>query len=72
MPSEVEYEYTWASIDATREKLYVYHDHKLIAKYNYPLPKSSMLLPKIDCQSSQSLCALYSLERIHYVCVFMI
>ena len=26
----------------------VYYDHKLVVEYGYPLPKSSMLLPKID------------------------
>lgn len=48
MPTDVEYEYVWATIDTAREKLQVYHDHKLITEYGYPLPKSPMLLPKID------------------------
>ena len=48
MPADVEYEYVWATIDTAKERLGVYHDHKLIAEYDYPLPKSSMLLPKID------------------------
>ena len=47
MPADVEYEYVWATIDTAKERLGVYHDHK-IAEYDYPLPKSSMLLPKID------------------------
>ena len=46
MPEEVEYEYVWATIDTAKEKLYVYHDHELIAEYGYPIPKSSMLLPR--------------------------
>jgi len=48
MPSDVEYEYVWATIDTAKERLYAYHDHKLVAEYGYPLPKSSMILPKID------------------------
>ncbi len=48
MPSDMEYEYVWATIDTAKEKLYVYHGDKLIAEYDYPLPKSSMLLSKID------------------------
>lgn len=48
MPADVEYEYVWATIDTAKERLGVYHDHKLVAEYDYPLPKSSMLLPKID------------------------
>lgn len=48
VPADVEYEYVWATIDTAKERLGVYHDHKLIAEYDYPLPKSSMLLPKIE------------------------
>jgi len=48
MPSDMEYEYFWVTIDTAKERLYVYHDHKLIVQYDYSLPKSSMLLPKID------------------------
>ena len=48
VPADLEYEYVWATIDTVKEKLVVYHDHKLITQYDYPLPKSSMLLPKID------------------------
>ena len=48
MPKDVEYEYVWATIDTAKERLYVYYDHKLVVEYGYPLPKSSMLLPKID------------------------
>ena len=48
VPADLEYEYVWATIDTVKEKLGVYHDHKLISQYDYPLPKSSMLLPKID------------------------
>jgi putative transposase len=48
VPADLEYEYVWATIDTVKETLGVYHDHKLITQYDYPLPKSSMLLPKID------------------------
>jgi len=48
VPSDLEYEYVWATINADREKLDVYHYHKLIVQYDYPLLKSSILLPKID------------------------
>jgi len=48
VPADLEYEYVWSTIDTDKERLGVYHDHKLIAEYNYPLPKSSMLLPKIE------------------------
>jgi len=48
VPVDLEYEYVWATIDTAKERLDVYHDQKLIAQYDYPLPKSSMLLPKID------------------------
>jgi putative transposase len=47
VPADLEYEYVWATIDTAKERLDVYHDHKLMIGYAYPLPKSSMLLPKI-------------------------
>ena len=48
MPQDVEYEYVWATIDTAQEKLFVYHDSKLVVEYDYPLPKSSIDLSKID------------------------
>ncbi|GAH90882.1 unnamed protein product [marine sediment metagenome] len=48
MPDDVEHEYVWATIDTVQEKLFVYHDSKLIVEYDYPLPKSSIDLSKID------------------------
>jgi len=30
MPQDVEYEYVWATIDTAKEKLFVYHDSKLV------------------------------------------
>jgi hypothetical protein len=48
VPTDLEYEYVWATINTAKERLGVYYDHKLITQYDYPLPKSSMLLPKID------------------------
>ena len=50
MPKEVEYEYVWATIDTAQEKLFIYHDSKLIVKYPYPLPKSSIYLSKTICR----------------------
>ena len=48
MPSELEYEYIWATIDTERERLKIHHDQKLIREYPYPLPKNSILLSKDD------------------------
>ncbi|MBU1035698.1 hypothetical protein KJ974_03270 [bacterium] len=48
MPDDVEYEYVRATIDTVQEKLFVYHDSKLVVEYDYPLPKSSIDLSKID------------------------
>ncbi len=48
MPDDVEHEYVWATIDTVQEKLFVYHDSKLVVEYDYPLPKSSIDLSKID------------------------
>jgi len=48
MPGNVEHEYVWATIDTVQEKLFIYHDSKLIVEYAYPLPKSSIDLSKID------------------------
>lgn len=48
MPTEVEYEYVWATIDTARETLFVYHDSKLVKEFDYPLPKTSIDLSKID------------------------
>lgn len=48
MPGEVEYEYVGATIDTTKEKLSVYHDLKKIKEFDYPLPKTSLDLSKIE------------------------
>lgn len=48
MPSDLEHEYVWATIDTVKEKLFIYHDSKLVVDYPYPLPKSSIDLSKID------------------------
>ena len=48
MPVEVEYEYVWATIDTAKEKLFIYHDSKLIVEYPYPLPKSSIDLSRFN------------------------
>ena len=48
MPLEVEYEYVWGTIDTDQEKLFVYHDSKLIDEHDYPLPKTAIDLSKID------------------------
>jgi len=45
---EVEYEYVWATIDTAKETLSIYHDSKLIDKFDYPLPKTSIDLSKIE------------------------
>lgn len=45
---EVEYEYVWATIDTAKERLFVYHDSKLVDKYLYPLPKTFIDLSQID------------------------
>ena len=47
VPADLEYEYVWATIDTEKERLDVYHDYKWMIGYEYPLLKSSMLLPKI-------------------------
>jgi hypothetical protein len=48
MPSDLEYEYVWATIDTVKEKLFIYHDSKLVVEYPYPLPKSSIDLSRFD------------------------
>ena len=48
MPSKVEHEYVWATIDTVKEKLFIYHDSKLVVEYPYPLPKSSIDLSRFD------------------------
>jgi len=48
MPMSVVYEYVWATIDTEQEKLFVYHDKKLIKEFDYSLPKTSLNLSKID------------------------
>ena len=48
MPSDLEYKYVWATIDTAQEKLFVYHDSKLVIGYPYRLPKSSFDLSRFD------------------------
>lgn len=48
MPMDVEYEYVWAAIDTSEEKLFVYHDSNLVEEIDYPLPKTSIDLSKIE------------------------
>jgi len=48
MPNDVEYEYVWATIDTAKEKLFVYHDSKLVVEHSYPLPKSSIDLSRFN------------------------
>lgn len=52
MPKEVEYEYVWTTIDTAKETLSVYHHSKLVVKRDYPLPKTSIDLSKIELQES--------------------
>ena len=48
MPSDLEYEYVWATIDTVKEKLFIYHNSKLVVEYAYTLPKSSIDLSRFD------------------------
>jgi putative transposase len=48
MPMEVEYEYVWAKIDTSQEKLFLYHDSKLIEEHTYHLPKTSLDISDMD------------------------
>lgn len=48
MPMSVEYEYVWTTVDTQQEKLFVYHDKKIIKELDYPLPKTSLDLSKIE------------------------
>lgn len=48
MPREAEYEYVWASIDTTQDKLIVKHDSTTLVEFNYKMPKTIMALSKID------------------------
>jgi len=32
MPSKFEYEYIWATIDTSQEKLFIYHDNKQVTE----------------------------------------
>jgi len=41
MPGDVEYQYVWATIDTTKEKLIVHHDSKLIKEFDFWLPRIS-------------------------------
>ena len=48
MPSDLEHENIWATIDTVKEKLFIYHDSKLIVEYPYLLLKSSIDLSRFD------------------------
>ena len=48
MPMSVVYEYIWATIDTQQEKLFVYHDKKLIKEFEYLLPKTSLNLSQLE------------------------
>lgn len=48
MPLEVEYEYVWVTIDTAKETLSIYHDSKVVDRLDYPLPKTSIDLSKIE------------------------
>lgn len=48
MPSELEYEYVWATIETKNEKLRVYHDSNLIKEVDYSLPKTALDLSEIE------------------------
>jgi len=48
MPMSVEYEYVWTTIDTQQEKLFVYHDKKIIKEMAYSLPKTPLDLSKIE------------------------
>lgn len=48
LPRDAEYEYVWATIDTKKQKLFISHDSKIITDFNYPLPKTSMDLSKIE------------------------
>ena len=48
MPTQLEYEYVWATIDIVQETLSIHHDLKLVEKFDYPLPKTYIELSKID------------------------
>ena len=44
----VEYEYVWTTIDTQQEKLFVYHDQKIIKELDYLLPKNIFRFIKIE------------------------
>jgi putative transposase len=48
MPTQLEYEYVWVTINTGQESLSIYHDSKLVKKLDYPLPKTYIELSKID------------------------
>jgi len=48
MPTELDYEYVWVTIDTEEESLSIYHDPVLIDKLDYTLPKTYIQLSKID------------------------
>jgi len=48
MPTQLEYEYVWVTINTGQESLSIYHDSKLVKKLDYPLPNTYIELSKID------------------------
>ncbi len=48
MPDDVEYEYVRATIDTAKEKLFVYHDSKLVVEHPHSLPKGSIDLSRFN------------------------
>lgn len=48
MPKNLVYEYVWATIDTKQQKLSIYHDKNLEKEFDYPLPRTSMDLSKIE------------------------
>ena len=48
MPTYLEYEYVWVTIDTGKETLSIYHNSILVDKLDYPLPKTYIQLSKIN------------------------
>jgi len=59
IPSDLEYEYVWITIDIVKEKLFIYDDSKLVVDYTYPLPKSSIDLSRFNLSSARCLYTEY-------------
>lgn len=48
MPMDVEYEYVRATIDTSKETLFVYHDDQIVKELDYPLPNTAMDLSELE------------------------